>query len=259
MSIHKRHGLTRVDSCTVLACGLALSAIGAVAFAQREEQSKTATDKAQLLEIHKAMLIYSGDNRGMFPRPGLINRLPVDGMGDVPGRGEEGTSQNNTAAVYSSMVAQHYVAPELVVSPVERNPKVTVDTDYNFDDYNPVKDIYWDPKLTADLKTGSNASYAHTPIADQRARRQWVNHLDSNVAQVGNRGPKDGAIDPDSYTCGPHGNWAGNIVFGDNHCEFLNATTRNDDNLFKADDSKSDSLLAFTKLIKDGKLELQFD
>lgn len=270
MRNQQRFGITCIEVTVMLACTLALLAITAMVFAGDDAamnvHKKTRMDAAQASQIHKALIIYANDNEGKFMIPGLVNRLAVgDDQGpqlagqQIPGMGQEDESRNTTADMYSAMIAQQFFTPDLVVSPVERNPHVKVDKDYDFDAYNPAEDTYWDSKFTADLKTGSNTSYAHQPIIKRTAAKVWSNQMFPDLAQLGNRGPKDGKLDPDSYTCGPHGNWAGNIVFGDNHTEFLQSTTRNGDNLFKADERDNDSLLVFTKLVKDGKLELQFD
>ncbi len=271
MKRFQRHGLTRIDVLGGLVCIVAALAMSAIVFAQGGRgnpnvHAKTLKDAKQQEQIHQAMLIFARESEGTFPRPGLINRLADPDLGrHIPGRGPEDVSANTTANLYSCMIAQNYFTPELVVSPVERNPNVSAkanENGYDYDAYNPVDDSYWDSDFKADLKTKSHVSFAHPPLVDPHVDR-WLDEMRPNYAQLGNRGPTDGTLDPDSYTCGPHGNWAGNIVFGDNHFEFLNSTTPASlkvDNLFAVDkERKLDSLLAFTKSIVAGKAELQFD
>jgi len=264
MSHSRRNGLARADVLAVCSCAAIAAVIGSVAFAQAEraqptQHVKSIRDATHINQLHKAMIIYANENKGILPMPGAIDRKPDKELGEVPGKGEIDWDANTTANLFSLLIAQNYFTPELPISPVERNPKVTLDQDYDYGAYNPVQDSYWDAKFTADLKTGSNVSYAHQPIVKDTVAKVWSNSMLPDLAQIGNRGPRDGALDPGSITCDPHGNWAGNIVFGDNHTEFLHATARQGDNLFKADEREIDSLLAFTKLMKDGKPELQFD
>jgi hypothetical protein len=264
MTSPQRKGLTRVEVCIGVACAVALMAmcsllVGQDGFLKPVDNPRTVKDAMQLADIHKAMLIYSGDNKGRMPRPGLINRKPVDGLGEVAGMGEENILLNTTANLFSALICQRFISPEIVIAPVERNPHVKLVDNYDYDAYNPANDTYWDSSFTGDLETGSNASYAHMSIDD----KQWINGMLAMTAQLGNRGPKDGLRNPDSFTCGPHGNWAGNITFGDNHTEFLESTSPEHlrgDNLFARNEHvKDDSLLAFIRLAKAGELARQFD
>jgi hypothetical protein len=251
---------------------MTLLAISAVVFARDakdnpQTHARTISDANQLESIHQAMILYARDFNGNLPRPGMINRLADPHSGrHLPGRGPEDVSANTTAKLFSCMIAQNYIRPEHVVSPIERNPNVRAkavdDNRYDYDSYDPVNDSYWDSDFKADLKTGSNVSYAHPPLVDPHAKL-WRDDMRPDYAQLGNRGPRDGRLDPDSSTCGPHGHWAGNIVFGDNSVKLLTTTSPDElkgDNLFAAEkDRAMDSLLAFTSKVFDGKAELQFD
>ena len=271
---NRRSGMTRVDLAVGVACVAAILTIVTTLFAQGANANftghkRTRMDGAQASQIHKALIIFADSNDERFAIPGLINRLAVEkdkgpqlAGQQIPGMGPEDESINTTANLYSALIAQMFFNPDLVVSPIERNPNVKVDDDYDFDAYNPANDVYWDGQFTADLDKSSNASYAHQPITKAR-RNLWRHTKDLHLAQLGNRGPKDGALDPASHTCGPHGNWAGNIVFGDNHVDFFSTTTPENlkgDNLFAADEGhEADALIAFTKSITDKEAELQFD
>lgn len=266
--VSNRHkGVTRVEMMTLLLIVAFILSIGALTFGQGKttelRSKKTIKDSAQLEQIHQAMLIFAREWNGTFPRPGMINRLADPELGrQVPGRGPEDIAANTTANLFSCMIAQNYMTPELPISPIERNPNVKAKQGFNYDNYNPVDDKYWDDSFKADLKTESNVSYAHPPLTDPWVK-EWRDGMRMNYAQLGNRGPKDGRLDPDSYTCGPHGHWAGNVVLGDNSVS-LHTTTKpadlDGDNFFAVDkDREFDSLLAFTREIKDGVAALQFD
>ena len=132
--------------------------------------------------------------------------------------------------------------------------------------------MHWDPNFTADLQLGANTSFAHLPLYGQRLRQSWQFTVGSTTALLGNRGPKDGVADPQSYTYGRDGRWAGHVVFGDGHIEFVSTFTPNGlfyedhgqrlpDNLFRVDDGMNgvDAIFAFTQAMAADGPELQFD
>jgi len=271
----QRNGFTLKEVLVGLACAVWMLAMSTVLIAQDDGgvavKSKSEIDAKQSSRIHQALIIFANDSEGRLAVPGLINRLAVQAdAGDalagrqIPGMGPEDESLNTTANLFSALIAQQYYAPKQLVSPIERNAGVTVDDDYDYDTYNPANDSYWDTTFVADLRHTSNVSYGHQPILKSRRALWMMSQPPSRVlAHIGNRGPQDGAVGYDSVTCGPHGNWAGNITFADNHTAFLESTTPAElqgDNLFAADpDRELDSLIAFTQFVKDGKAELQFD
>jgi prepilin-type processing-associated H-X9-DG protein len=263
-----------------MACASVLVILTSIALARQAApgaaaHALTLKDATQLRGIHQSYLVFAREFQGIMPRPGLIDRLPLNGV-EEPGRGPEDISQNTTAALHSACIMQNYYTADIIISPVERNTKVVrVDADYDYQRYNvlPNVDSYWDANFKADLATESNVSYANLVIFGKRMENQWRDSLDPKFSVLGNRGPKDGAIDPQSLTCGPHGNWAGNVVFNDNHVEFLDTTQppalkfkdaqeqERPDNLFAIDDGMAggDVILSFTRtMTKDG-AELQWD
>jgi len=278
--MNNRHrGFGLVDLIVCIAVVSVIVACSTIALGQEQGTSgraRTLKDATHLRGIHQSCLVFAREFEGILPRPGLIDRLPNNGV-EEPGRGPEDVSQNTTACLHSAMIMQNYYTPELVISPVERNPKVKdkVEADYDYTKYNviPSVDQYWDANFKADLDTESNVSYANLVIYGSRVTNQWKNSMDAKFAVFSNRGPKDGAIDPDSVTCGPHGNWAGNVLFNDNHAEFLDTThpdalkfkdaqgQAKPDNLFAIDDGMagSDIILSFTKAITKDGAQLQWD
>ena len=257
--------------CLLIGASVVSIALGQVRGDDAPFNEKTIKDATQMRAVHQSWLIYAKEFQGLFPIPGLVKRLPVEGMGYVPGRGAEDVTQNTTANLHSMMVISNYYKADDLISPVERNPKVVrVCAAYNYEVYNitATPPIYWDPNFKADLAKISHVSFAHMPLVGERKAKQWRDTMDARFSVIGNRGPKDGAMDPDSVTCGPHGNWAGNVVFQDNHTEFLDSTTwkrengtKIADNLFAHDskDGRIDMLLAFTLRVRDQDADLQFD
>ena len=226
----RSRGLTIVELLVALAClalllALTCAAVGGQAKADKAT-ARSLKDATHLKQIHQCFIVFAREFNGKFPTPGLVNRLPDPQLGrDVPGRGPEDVTQNTTANLCSLLIVQNYMNPELLVSPVERNDRVKIDEDYDWNQYNPSQDLYWDPNFVADLKKESNTSYAHLPMFGKRAQREWRDSLRAAFVVLGNRGPRAGARDGKSLTCDPHGFWSGNLVFNDNHTEMHRTMT----------------------------------
>lgn len=279
---NKPNAFARVELLVTAACLTVSICLVSLTIAQPDRAAnsplhpRSVNDAAQLRSIHQAWIIFAKEFNGQYPRPGLIDRLPDPVLGEIPGRGPEDVEANTTANLHSALIIQNFYSAELLISPVERNPKVRAlrGDEYNYERYDPSLDVYWDSDFKADLMTGSNVSYAHMPICGERAARHWRETTTGRFPLLGNRGPKDGKLDPGSFTCGPHGNWAGNIAFSHDDVSFLTATqpenltyvadddVQKPDNLFAMESGVegADAIIAFTRAMsKEGKPELQFD
>ena len=260
-----RRGLTLIEVLISTLCLATLFTL--IACVKKDRQGVPIRDESQLMQIHKAMIAFSNDNRGMYPRPGLIDRLPVPDLGKIPGVGEEDLSKNHTANLYSCLIAMAYTSPGLVVSPVEVNPFVEVKDDYDVDMYSPSNGIYWDPTFTAridDAQIGSNTSYAHLDLVGPFAEANWRNNMNALAPVLSNRGPRDGATVGDEFARSPtlrfyrsFTAWTGNVAFGDHSVQFLNSILIGEgepkDNLFRFDtDDHNDARLGIFKS-SDGK------
>jgi prepilin-type N-terminal cleavage/methylation domain-containing protein len=230
------------------------------ALANVRASARTAMDSTQASQILKAMIIMAQeDAQQRLPTPGRINRLATMSAGtaaEIQGMGDENPLQNTTANLYSACVAKEAFVTDILVGPTEypgsnvvamgkaNSIGLPVDTEYDLTQYNPSADKYWDPKFYCNLNgntppTGQTAvcysSYAHQPLFGQRKAISWRAVGDSTRPLLGTRGPRhtnDGPAsaqtDPVSYANSPtlllHGSkreWAGNVVFGDGHFEFL--------------------------------------
>ena len=151
-----RRGLCRIDIPVTIVCITFLCAIGSAVLGQEPTTRSDTTrshprsikDAVQLKQIHAVWVIFARDYCGHFPTPGLIDRggivapgSPRDGQ-QQPGRGPEDLTANTTANLYSALVMQNYFTPQLIISPVERNPNVKVKHDYDWSAYDPIGDVY---------------------------------------------------------------------------------------------------------------------
>ena len=205
-------------------------------------------DKQYLMSIYQTLFAEaqtSGEGRFLVPSE-LTRRLD--------------TADDTTANLFSAMVAQQSLPPAQFISGNEMSPYVKLDEDYDYAAYNAVDDTYWDPNFMADLTWESNTSFAHVPLYGNRLRQYWHAGVGSRTPVLGNRGPKDGVTNPDSWTYNRDGKWGGHVVFGDGHIEFIQTFTINGiflpraggsqpDNLYRMEEDADglDVILTFTK------------
>lgn len=264
-SIALRHAFTLADLLVVIAIIAVLGGLLVPAIPKAKQSALTLKDASQIRQVHKAFVIYANERTdGKLPTPGLINRLAATIGGQsvqAQGLGLEDYSKNNTASLYSACVAKEMFNTDLIIGPTEVNPIVVEKRNYNFTQYNPSADKYWDTTMYANihLGTGGNnpfchTSYAHQHLFGERKPVYWRNTSDHSRPLVGTRGTKDGVRVGDDYKKSPtlqlhasKSEWEGNVCFGDNHTEFLSNFYSNrvvyqcaqlnlsEDNMYKCD------------------------
>ncbi|MHC4128151.1 MAG: type II secretion system protein [Planctomycetota bacterium] len=243
-----KRAFTLIELLTVMAIIALLVGLLLPALAQARAKAQMTKDQTQIKQIHAAWTTFSRDYNGVFPSPGIINRLPDPILGtDSPGRGPEDVRANTSNAMYSSCIMQNYFTPQILVAPTEPSGFVAVKDDFDWSLYDPLADVYWDADeagnnvsdnpsyipfavdLDIENHGGSricNVSYAHTPICGSRKIQEWKDSLNSKWAIVGNRGVRCGSEQETDYygsvTLEFHGGrkqWVGNIGYNDNHVE----------------------------------------
>ncbi|MHC5023218.1 MAG: type II secretion system protein [Planctomycetota bacterium] len=257
----RTRAFTLVELLVVVAIIALLIGLLLPALSKARRNAASLKDKTQIKQVHTAMLIFAEDHRDWLPLPGLIDRLPDATQGEVPGMGLEDEQVNSSDNMYSAMVAQEMVPPELLIGPTEVNELVTSMDTYNYDQYDPADDQYWDDDFAADVENGSgpdeecNTSYFHLGLIGERKRFKWKNTNEAQDPIIGTRASRDGEVSGDPYrfsqTLELHGSakeWQGNICFADNHTETLtsyfapqtayipnNSATIQKDNIFRGE------------------------
>jgi prepilin-type N-terminal cleavage/methylation domain-containing protein len=229
----KRRAFTLIELLVVIAIIALLIGLLLPALAKAQSSARSLKDSTQIAQIQKTFIIFSNDAGGVYPTPGLVDRLPLAVSGnqnqDVPGQGLEDYAANNTANLYSLMIAREFFNTDIVIGPTEVNPIVEEKKVYDYSAYNPANDQYWDPTFVADIHKAPgqglcNTSFAHQATCGERKKTFWRNTQSSNRSIMGTRGTQNGAQTGDQYTKSPtlllHGakkEWQGNVCFADNH------------------------------------------
>lgn len=246
----QKQGFTLVELLVVIGIIALLIGLLLPALAKARKNANSLKDKTQIQQVHKAGLGYAGENKGLMPTPGLIDRLPdpmLNNQNQI-GQGPEDHTQNTTARLYSAMIAQNLFHPKICLGTTEVNLRIREDKDYNFNAYQPVLDNYWDENFKGDPSVSGandecNTSYAHMALVGNRKKLHWRDVQSATVAAFGTRGtggsyaavggtaqPNGGAISGPQYEKSPtlllHGppqQWVGHVCFMDNHAETLNS------------------------------------
>jgi len=273
-------GFTLVELLVVMAIIALLLGLLLPALAKARMTARQVKDSTQLNQIHKAWTTAAREFNGAFPTPGMVNRLPVNGQ-QIPGKGAEDITKNSHDNLYSYCIMQNMISPQICVSPSESSSNVAIASDFNYNKYDIVQDIYWDDRFDADLQARCNTSYGTMNLDGGRKAQQWKESFDSKRSVVGNRGVRNGSYAAADYNAsktleihGGRNSWEGGLCWNDGHVTYeknfqpegarklANGTTEVDDNVFLEETftglNKSDIFLTMCKSVTGGGTQYTF-
>ncbi len=233
----KKRAFTLVELLVVISIIAILIGILMPALANARASARQLEDSKKGQSLHQGQLTHAAQNDERFVSPSHIDALPHPVHGEQMGFGAPDWELNTTPNMHSAAVMSNLYTPLDMQSPTEASPHV-FPAEYNYDLYDPYPadgedDVLWDPGMRGDLSAGGEGchfSYASMPLFGERLNREWQAGGHSEYAIFGNRGPKDGdtsqmqdATEHTTYLFhGQPDSWSGNIVFNDNHVDFLN-------------------------------------
>jgi hypothetical protein len=223
----------------VLALVLALLAVVFSGHGRGRTEPRGIKDSTYIRGIGQGLAVFAQNNGDRYPLPSQLDSADST----IPGGGR---AKDTTANIYSILVYNGSISPDILVSPNEKSPSVRVSESYEYEAPKaaavPAKAL-WDP---AGIATGlgpgerGNVSYAHLQPAGGRLKA-WGLTFSEAEPIVGLRGPEvSGAAassepekDPrpivslankNSVTLKILGDgtwWSGHVAFNDNHVEYL--------------------------------------
>lgn len=197
-------------------------------------------DSTQVRGIQQAMVVWANSNK-WYPMPSLF-----DGANATVNAAQD--TKDTTGNIYSLMIFNSSISPEICVSPSEVSPDVEFKGDYQYSSPRTAarpSEALWDPSFRGTPEDGGraipgNQSYGHLIPIGQRLE-MWSDTFSSTQPVLGNRGPAfaetdaaagvesgrwqllPGRLGAGSRTLQIHGGrstWEGNIAYNDNHVSF---------------------------------------
>src|SRR5262249_27997589 len=150
---------------------------------------------AQIRSIHEGMRTWAGSHQGKFPLPSAIDTANQTIAGSLSTQ----RNKDNTGNIFSILIFNHLLTPEMALSPAETSASFLADTGYQYSSPSPAAapaNALWDPgfagtpsDITNRRSPGfGNFSYAHLiPFASRQS--QWRDDAAPSVALLSNRGP----------------------------------------------------------------------
>lgn len=213
---HLHPGTTGTQVILVLAVLSIGSAVLAIILNKTSSSRKLSQCQYNLYAMQRGIDLWAQGNQRRYPVPSKI-RMESDGASDAT------VFADSTANVHAVLINDHSYTPHVTVCPGEESLKV-----HPFDDKK--ANLVLDGDFRNDLDGGpsgnswSNVSYANREVRPGRYGCSLSPNERSpdSIILFGDRGPKDGRHDANSWSYRLHGSaevWRGNLIFTDGHAQ----------------------------------------
>jgi prepilin-type N-terminal cleavage/methylation domain-containing protein len=237
----KNRAFTLIELLVVIAIIALLVGILLPALGKARASARQLKDSTQVRSIVTALVVWAGNNQSQYPLPSLLETAAAGGTTN-----QTGEVKNNTSNIFSLMIFNGNISPEVCISPAEQSSVVARYDCFSYS--NPVgavspSNALWDPYFHGVPGSGAmgyqptgdtyltqfpaapsacsgnsgigNQSYAHT-IPFGARRKQWQDTYNSTEAVLGNRGPTYASTSSDTgqYQTATLGRWALNQTAG---------------------------------------------
>jgi len=220
MTRQTRKGFTLIELLVVISIIALLIGILLPALQRAKRNANALKDGTQLKQIHTALVTFATGNNDRFPVPSALDArgftegaaLFESTSGDAPSDPMR-YEKNRSGPIFSILIFNGSIVPELCISPNEVNGSIESDADFHFSpdpDVNGVNSGFaiWDPTFAGTPAEedgarnldnapevepiGGNLSYAHQPLdggSGNRQSRYWRFSSRASDPVLSNRGP----------------------------------------------------------------------
>ncbi len=214
MHTNRKKGFTLIELLVVIAIIALLIGILLPALGKARQAARRLKDQTQVRGILQGLVTYASNHSDSYPLPSRVDR--GDNTLELAG-GLSPANKDLTRHIFSIIVFDGTIAPEMCVSPSEPNGAYQEYDAYEFDTPSSINDMQrqelalWDPAFVAtpldapngnamgfsdDAQGVGSFSYAHTPPFGKR-KAMWSNTFVATEATLGNRGPVYDLENPD--------------------------------------------------------------
>ncbi len=228
----RKRGFTLIELLVVISIIALLVGVLLPALSRARKKALEIRSAGNVRGIHQGFVAFAPDNNGDYPVPSRLDRN--DNTEDF---GNNVYLKNRTGGIFSYMLYQAILSPEVLIDPAEANPDIRAVTDDEFDSKEPDTAVnsdlaVWDPAFKgtpSGLDEAANfqsngpggtgneipantgcMSYAHVPMYGKRMDAYWNSEAQrSTVAAIGNRGPRYNGQSgqPDMSISTPQSEW----------------------------------------------------